>query len=284
MLKSAVIGVGKWGVKHVAEWKNVRSLVLSAVCDKNENLSGGFSDLKFVTDYHDLLGSDIDCFSVCTPNETHFEIAHDLLNSGKHVLLEKPMCLSSSECLKLYRLAEKKGLVLVPGHVYRFNNALEKVKDMIKKLGTVKKIKLSWINVLPPNTKQSIIYDLGPHMWDILNTIFEDEVIVSSAVCERERAWIRGSVGGKSYDVELEWKGKQKKRELLVEGSKAKICLDVAQQKFITPKTNHFPNNTLLSELNFFVDKINGKTNKSVNGLLGYKSIRWVEECLKKNI
>lgn len=281
MLKSAVIGVGRWGSKHVEEWKNVKDCVLEKVCDKNSSLRQEYRPEFFVQNYRELLDSDINCFSVCTPNKTHYRIAKDLLNAGKHVLLEKPMCLDSEQCLELHELAEKKEIVLIPGHIYRFNNSLQRVKQLLEKIGVVKEISLSWTDVSPPSTKQSIIHDLGPHMWDILSIIFNSELKVSSVKNSRGEAEITGSLRGAEAFVELNWNGASKKRELHVKGSKGEVLLDVAKQKFYDPAINHTPNNTLRDELQYFVNRVKGETSCVVNGLHGYESIKWVEKCLR---
>ncbi len=285
MIKSGIIGVGRWGSKHVEEWLEVNCADLKIVCDTDVDKASFYEskDLSFITDYKTLLKKDLDCFSVCTPNETHFTIARELLMAGKHVLLEKPMCLESKDCLMLHEIAEKKGLVLTPGHIYRFNSALKLIKSKINGLGKVKRVELAWIDTKTPSTSRGILFDLGPHMWDILNFLFDDKPEVFEVENNHSEALVSGVIRGINYSINLNWNGKDKKRELLVEGENGKIFLDVAKQIIKEPSgLKHVPNNTLRAEIQHFVDCVAGRAEPVINGLTGYKSIRWVEKCLKK--
>ena len=108
---------------------------LAMVCDLDEK------NLKFckdkygiphvTTDYKEVLESpDIDAVSICTSNETHYQICKDAFEAGKHALVEKPVTLNSKKAMELVELAKKKKLVFAVGHIFRFNNALAKIKEL----------------------------------------------------------------------------------------------------------------------------------------------------------
>jgi GFO/IDH/MocA oxidoreductase family protein len=65
--------------------------------------------------------SHIDAAIIATPSETHYEIAAELIQAGKHVLVEKPVALSYKEAQTLYRLAQEYDVVFMAGHTERFN-------------------------------------------------------------------------------------------------------------------------------------------------------------------
>ena len=70
------------------------------------------------TDYTDLIAHpEVDAVSIVTPVDTHMPISLAAFEAGKHVLFEKPLALSSDDCLTMWRAAEKSGLV----HVTNFN-------------------------------------------------------------------------------------------------------------------------------------------------------------------
>jgi UDP-N-acetylglucosamine 3-dehydrogenase len=96
--------------------------------------------------------------------------------SGKNILLEKPMCLTSGDAFRLARSAEKANLVLLIGHIFRFNNAINKVKEMYEKkeITGVRCVELRWASSMPPPADRDILFDLAPHPIDILNHIFEE--------------------------------------------------------------------------------------------------------------
>jgi len=133
----AVVGVGYWGRKLVEEYlllsKRRSDVELVAVADvSKERLMRISSEFGLPTsmlyaDHHELLGDDrVDAVHIATPNETHFRIARDFLEAGKHVLLEKPMATSSREAFKLARMAEELDLVLLVGHIFRFKTPLRR--------------------------------------------------------------------------------------------------------------------------------------------------------------
>jgi len=183
----AVIGAGYWGSKLIGEYltlsKKRKDAKIVAVAEKSsarlrhitESFSLPVSMLR--NDYHEILESPkITGVHIATPNESHYEIAMEAIDAGKHVLLEKPMCLSSSDAFRLARCAEKNNTVLLIGHIFRFNNAINMIKGLVEK-GKIKGIRcmeLRWTSVMPPPSGREIVFDLAPHPVDILNHILEE--------------------------------------------------------------------------------------------------------------
>ena len=86
-----------------------------------------------VTDYHDVINDpEIDAVSVCTPNKAHSEITIAALKAGKHVLWEKPAARTYAEVQEMQKTAEECGKILNIGVVNRFNDAVNKIRDLIK--------------------------------------------------------------------------------------------------------------------------------------------------------
>ena len=104
-IKFGVIGQGHIGKRHAEMVRRNPHCELVAVCDALPAEQIGLSDLKenFYLSVDELLANhpEIDVINVCTPNGLHFEHAHKALESGKHVVVEKPMALSKADCEKL---------------------------------------------------------------------------------------------------------------------------------------------------------------------------------------
>src|SRR3990170_2665928 len=123
-----VVGAGYWGKKIVSEYmqlaKQDSHVGLQTVCDHlEENLKCcEVYSIPCLTKFHKeaVSSPEVDVINICTPNETHYEICREALEAGKHVLVEKPMTLSSAEAYELVELAHKQNLVLSVGHIYRF--------------------------------------------------------------------------------------------------------------------------------------------------------------------
>lgn len=121
-LKAAVIGAGAFGRHHASKYRGLDGVVLSAIADANPEVrsaSLAAHGVPAVADWRDLLGR-VDLASICTPAVTHSTIVRAFLNSGAHVLVEKPIATSLEEADALIALAEETGRVLTVGHQERF--------------------------------------------------------------------------------------------------------------------------------------------------------------------
>ncbi|HEX9922711.1 MAG TPA: Gfo/Idh/MocA family oxidoreductase [Anaerolineae bacterium] len=108
--------------------------------DRLEDVADQTDPRSATTDYQDLLKiEDIDAFLISTtPEPTHFSIARDCLQAGKHVLLEKPIALSLAEADELIGIAREKNLKFTIGYSQRFNHKFAFVKKTLTD-GTVGK-------------------------------------------------------------------------------------------------------------------------------------------------
>ena len=104
-IKFAVIGQGHIGKRHAEMVRRNSTCELVAVCDTLPKEKLGLENLqeKFYASIDDLLKShpDLDVVNVCTPNGLHAEHALKALDAGKHVVIEKPMALTKSDCEKV---------------------------------------------------------------------------------------------------------------------------------------------------------------------------------------
>ena len=142
MLRTAVIGAGSLGRQHARIHATLAAEGLSefvSVCDLNEETaraisSGGSSERKisWTTDWRELIGQ-VDAASIAVPTEVHCEIACGLLESGIHVLVEKPISRTLDEADRMIRAAEKGNAILQVGHLERFNPALVALRPHVRK-------------------------------------------------------------------------------------------------------------------------------------------------------
>ncbi|MCY7423307.1 MAG: Gfo/Idh/MocA family oxidoreductase [Chitinophagaceae bacterium] len=135
-LKFALIGCGKIGVRHAAHIKHYAELV--AVCDVDEEkaatLSKEYNAIAY-TDLDTLLAKEpgVEVVSICTPNGLHAQHAIKALRAGKHVLCEKPMAISVSDCGEMIKEAERANKRLFAIKQNRFNPPVIAVKNAIDK-------------------------------------------------------------------------------------------------------------------------------------------------------
>jgi len=125
-LKAAVIGAGVFGHHHATKYKTLgasgQDVTLFAVADPNPDSRAkaqAHYGCKTFSDWRELLGK-VDLVSVCSPAITHAEIVRAFLNSGAHVLVEKPIATTMEEADELVALARQVGRILTVGHQERF--------------------------------------------------------------------------------------------------------------------------------------------------------------------
>lgn len=80
--------------------------------------------------------------AIAAPAALHFTLAKEALEAGKDLFVEKPLCLDSSEAQQLMELAEKKGCILMVGHLLHYHSAFNALKQLVKQgeIGSVKHI------------------------------------------------------------------------------------------------------------------------------------------------
>ena len=136
-MKAGIIGVGAIGKIHAGAYGELSDVELVALADPDKQILTAESDRLQVkqrfTDYRQLLSTDLDVISVCVPNAVHCEIAVAAMEAGKHVLLEKPMAMNSTEAARICATAEKTGRTLQTGMVWRQNSGAEVLRDYVEK-------------------------------------------------------------------------------------------------------------------------------------------------------
>src|SRR3989344_313852 len=121
MVKVGVIGCGHWGPNHIRILSGHPQAKVVMCADSSEDrlkaIKGLYPEIIAVKDYKELLNSpDVQAVCIATPTNTHFTIAKEALENGKHVLCEKPLAMAVEECQELKDLAAKKKKILMVGH------------------------------------------------------------------------------------------------------------------------------------------------------------------------
>lgn len=208
-----VIGLGFMGRTHVACYRDARDAGLPcrlvAVADRDrERRSGGGSaagnistgaqaerlfdpaEVRGYADAPDLLADDaVDLVSVCTPTHTHVELALAAIAAGKHVLIEKPLAVSSAEARRVADAARDANVIAMPGMCIRFWPAYAWVRRAIEsgEFGPVRSATFHRLGSAPdwsdfyrdPARSGGALFDLHIHDADFILSCFgrPDEVV-----------------------------------------------------------------------------------------------------------
>lgn len=194
-LKVGVIGVGAWGKNHVRVYSELPNAELIFIADINESKAKEVSKrfkVPYSTNYQDALKHDVDAVSICVPTSAHYEITKFFINSGVHVLLEKPLTADYELAKDLVHQAKKSNVRLMAGLIERFNPAVTYTKRLIKE-GNIGEILALYGERVSPRPLRimdvSVLYDLGIHEVDIVRYILNRKVIKVYGVLKRFKAY-----------------------------------------------------------------------------------------------
>jgi predicted dehydrogenase len=181
-IRAAVIGVGYLGRFHAQKYAQAADCELIAVADSRQQARdqvGGELAVRTVADYRELLGA-VDAVSVVTQTPAHFEIARDFLNSGAHVLVEKPITETLQEARELIALAARQKRVLQVGHLERFNAAILAAEPYLRSPRFVECHRLAPYR--ERGTDVNVVLDLMIHDIDIVQTMVGAPIVTIDAV------------------------------------------------------------------------------------------------------
>lgn len=188
MVNLAVLGVGYWGPNLLRNFYQLEEVAVAAVCDKDiarlRHVHKTYPKLQLIEDYGEVLNNpDIDAVVVALPAKLHYEVAMEALSSGKHVLVEKPLALSSEECLQLIHIAEENDRVLMVGHTFEYNAAVNLLKREIQKgtLGEIRYINSHRLNLGKIRRDINVMWNLAPHDVSIMLYVLQQEPLAVSA-------------------------------------------------------------------------------------------------------
>lgn len=137
-----------------------------------QRITTRFPQIETTTRSDDILHDPrIDAVVIATPTATHHALATSALRAGKHVLVEKPLCTTSTQAVELTALAVEVRRVLMVGHVFVFNGGILKLKELIAggELGQIHYLDAVRTNLGPVRGDVNALYDLGTHDISIFN-------------------------------------------------------------------------------------------------------------------
>lgn len=176
MLKCAIIGYGYWGPNLVRNFSSIGDSTVTVVADlRPERLAlvnKNYPNIRTTTNIEELwTDKDVDAVIIATPVFTHFPLAKKALESGKHVLLEKPMTDTVAHAEELIELAQKTGKVLMVDHTFLYTSAVQKMKHLIDngEIGKIKYFDSTRINLGLIQQDVNVLWDLAPHDISILD-------------------------------------------------------------------------------------------------------------------
>ena len=241
-VRVGVIGVGSMGQNHVRVFSEVATLV--GIADPDPKAGGDVANrftVSYFPDYRVLLKEKIDAVSVCVPTNLHARVAMDVIEAGKHLLVEKPLCGTVRDAERLVKAARDAGVVLAVGHIERHNAVVDSARRHLQAgdWGDLITAGARRVSNFPDRVRDvGVVMDLAIHDIDILRYLVESKVASVYAVGGRQRhdlfedhaTILMNFENGVNGYVEVNWLTPMKVRKLSLTCSLNYVELDYTAQ------------------------------------------------------
>jgi predicted dehydrogenase len=239
MTRVGLVGLGYWGPNLARNFDNLADLAW--LCDLDEELHAPFASryprARRTADYAAMLADpELDAVVIATPVPTHYALAKQALEAGKHVLVEKPPAMKGSEMDELVALAAGRDLVLMPGHLLLYHPGVVKLKELVDSgdLGDVLCVYTNRQNLGIVRANENALWSLGVHdLSVILSLIGEDPVEVAAHGRDFLNKGVEDVVfcylrfpSGKIAHMHLSWLDPHKMRRMTVVGNEKMVVFD----------------------------------------------------------
>jgi predicted dehydrogenase len=177
-LRFGVIGWGYWGPKIARNLDALPGAMVTMAADSNasrlQSLEENQPWIQTTTQAQDVFRSDVDGVVIATPVRTHYQLARQALLYGKHVLVEKPLTASITEAEELVALAYEQQRVLMVGHTFEYNPAVNELRKLVQSgdLGKIYCVEADRLNLGLFRSDINVIWDLASHDVSILLYLF----------------------------------------------------------------------------------------------------------------
>ncbi len=237
----AVVGAGVWGNNLLRNFFELDRVYLKTVCDTSpevlQRVQQQYPLLRRVSSYEEVLADRaIEAVVLSTPAAQHFSMASQALERGKHVFVEKPMCLREDEALQLAELSRKAQRQLMVGHLLLYHPAITQLQQWIREgeLGKLLYFSSRRLNLGCIQKEESALWSLAPHDLALLLFLFDEFPLSLSAY---GGAFLQKGIEdlvtlnlrfpqGQLAHIQVSWLAPRKERELLVVGDRKMALFD----------------------------------------------------------
>ncbi|MER9938369.1 Gfo/Idh/MocA family oxidoreductase [Mesorhizobium sp. M0088] len=135
-IRIGIAGAGLWAERaHVPSFSRLPEMDIVAVADPDQNRAASLADrvsgCKVYRDAHTMLSAGLDAIIIATPEDTHYAVARAAIESGVHVLCEKPLARTVDEARELSELAARSNVITRIGFVLRYSPAMRQLKRLV---------------------------------------------------------------------------------------------------------------------------------------------------------
>lgn len=247
MIEVGLVGCGYWGPNLIRNLMKAGQCRVGAVADRRPErrayVRENFPGVRAVEDHAELLvDPSLDAVVIATEPPTHHRLAAEFIETGRSVMVEKPLAMSVAEASDLIERAARRNVVLMVGHTFEFNPAVRALKRYVDggEVGEVYYLYAHRLNLGIVRREINAMWNLAPHDLSIIMHLLDMEpVAVSASGVSCLQRQIEDVVflnlvfpGGVTAHVHVSWLDPGKVRRLTVVGSRKMIVYDdVAEAK-----------------------------------------------------
>jgi len=239
LMKMAVVGLGYWGpniVRNFSDSEQVESvLCFDSDPQRMEKTARKLPRTRSAKSFEDVLASDVHGVAIVTPTSHHYALARKALEAGKHVLVEKPLAMTSEECASLIAIAQDRKLILMVDHTFVYTGAVRKMKEIVSQgdIGDLYYFDSVRVNLGLLQHDVNVLWDLAPHDLSIMSYLLDQKPTAVSAVGishynhQEDIAYMTVHFGERLLaHIHVNWLAPVKVRRILIGGSKKMIVYD----------------------------------------------------------
>ena len=241
MIGVGVIGYGYWGPNLVRNFALSAESQVVAVSDLDEERLAEpqqlYNGILATTDYHKLITDKrVDAVVIATPVATHFDLAGEALQAGKHVLVTKPLASNSQQAEQLIEQSTRLNRVLMIDHTFIYTGAVIKIRELVQdgKLGDIYYYDSVRINLGLFQHDVNVIWDLAVHDLSIMDYILSSK---PQSVSATGMSHVKNQPENVAFltlffensmiaHIHVNWQAPVKLRRTLISGSKNMVVYD----------------------------------------------------------
>ena len=263
-LRAALVGLGIMGANHARVLSNLEGVDLVAVADPQGDVRGLTPSQEILKSVDEVIARKVDYCVVAAPTAFHEEIALKLIDSGIHVLIEKPIAHTFESATRISVAAKDKGVVGAVGHIERFNSALQQARTRILNgdLGEIYQISTRRLGPFPSRIADvGVVMDLATHDIDLTSWLANSQYQKVSAQSATRSGRLHEDLvtvvaqlnNGVVVNHLVNWLSPLKERKTIITGEKGTYVVD-----------------TLTSDLTFYA---NGTISVSQENIAHFKGV-----------
>jgi UDP-2-acetamido-3-amino-2,3-dideoxy-glucuronate N-acetyltransferase len=234
-----VTGCGYWGKNLIRNFAGLGSLY--AICDSNASALETFTSqqpgIQPYSKLEDALRDpNVDAIALATPAEQHHGMGLAALEAGKDVFVEKPLALDWKDGVEMVETAQRRGRILMVGHLLRYHPAIEKIQELIRDsvLGRIDYIYSNRLSMGKIRQEENALWSFAPHDISVILALVGQ---MPMQVTATGGAYLQPNIGdvtlssllfdrGTRSHIFVSWLHPYKEQRLVVVGSKAMVAFE----------------------------------------------------------